>query len=196
MKKTLLLSLLMAALLTACVSGPAPRNEVAAYDLAGVTPLADTGVPLSVLDVQAPSWLDSRAMQYRRASEPARRQAFTESRWAATPAELLAVALRRQLAVGTGDGCRLKVELDEWVQIFDGNGQSQVQLALRASLRTGRSDGVIARHALSLSQAGGNQARQGVAAFIDLEKQVAEELSGWLRKLAGEQKGLVARCRA
>ena len=195
MKKTLVLSLVTAGLLAGCVSGPAPRHDVAAYDLGMVMPLSDSGVPLAAVDVQAPSWLDSRAMQYRRESEPARRQAFTESRWAATPAELLAVALRRQLGAA-GEGCRLRVDLDEWVQVFDAGGQSQVQLALRASLRTGRSEGVVAQRTFALTQAGGDQARQGVAAFIDLEKQVAEGLSAWLRKLGSEQKDLPVRCRA
>jgi len=198
MKRSVLLAMMAIGglLLSACGSGPAPRPNLAIYDLGSVEPLAGNPNIVASIDVHAPSWLDSRAMQYRLATEPSRRQNFTESRWAATPTELLAVALRRQLGAAGGVGCALRVDLDEWVQVFDGAGQSRVQLALQVALRSGRSDNLIERRSFNLEQAAGSDARQGVAAFVLQEKQLATGLDAWLKSVAREQKDLAARCRA
>ena len=191
---SLILSL-SALLLSACVSGPAARVDPAVYDLGRVEALPATPLALSAVDVHAPSWLDSRAMQYRRSDEPARRQNFTESRWAATPAELLAVTLRQQLGAAGGEGCRLRVELEEWIQVFDNNGQSRQQLAAQVALRSSRSDSLIDRRGFSLEQAAGTSAREGVSATIALEKQLAAGIQSWLQSLP-KSKDLAARCKA
>ncbi|HEX5393879.1 MAG TPA: ABC-type transport auxiliary lipoprotein family protein [Rhodocyclaceae bacterium] len=181
-----------------CFTSPASRPNVAAFDLGEVVSAPALNTPwLGALDVTAPSWLDSRAMQYRLAAEPARRQSYAESRWAATPAELLATSLRRQLGATSvnGDGCRLRIELDEWVQSFDAEGNSQAQIALRAGLYTAKGDGQFARQAFSLKVSAGRDARQGVATFVALEQRLASDLGRWLTQLAKEQ-NLPARCRS
>lgn len=198
---------LIAALgLGGCFTSPASRLHVAVFDLGDVVAAAApssaesvSGMPwLGTLEMTAPSWLDSRTMQYRLATEPAQRQSYVESRWAAVPAELLAASLRRQLGATStnGEGCRLRIELDEWVQAFDAAGNSQAQLALRAGLYTARGDSQLARHALSLTAPAGRDARQGVAAFVALERQVASDLGQWLKTLEQrEHTGLTDRCR-
>lgn len=191
-----LAALAAALLLSACLSGPATRPDVAVYDLGAVEPLAREGGVAPVVEVFAPSWLEGRAMQYRLAAEPARRQQFTESRWAAPPAELLAAALRRQLGANGGAGCRLRIDLDEWVQVFDDAGQSRVSLALRASLNSSSSGESIAQRGFNLDQAAGGNARQGVAAAVALEKQLAQGLDDWLQGLAQKQRDLATRCRS
>lgn len=183
----------------ACVGGPAARPVVALYDLGDVNEKGE-GSPITAplwlgnLELSAPSWLDSRAMQYRLESEPARRQSFAENRWAATPAELLSAALRRQLGV-SGAGCRLKLELDEWIQTFDAAGQSRAQLAVRASLMAAKGDAVLARQSWLKEQPAGRDPRQGVAAFAALERTLAADLALWLASQEKAQKDLSARCR-
>jgi cholesterol transport system auxiliary component len=192
------IAVVIALSLGGCFTSPASRPNVAVFDLGEVVsaPASNT-LWLGALDVTAPSWLDSRAMQYRLVADPARRQSYAESRWAATPAELLAASLRRQLggASGTGDGCRLRMELDEWVQSFDAEGNSQSQIALRAGLYTAKGDGLLARQAFSLKSPAGRDARQGVAAFVTLEQRLASDLGQWLSTLAKDQ-NLPARCRS
>lgn len=194
----ILTALVAAILLSACLSGPAPRPDVAVYDLGTVETVArNAGVPLTV-EVIAPSWLDGNAMQYRMQEDPARRQQFSESRWAAPPAELLAAALRRQLGAqaGTGaEGCRLRIDLDEWVQVFDRTGQSRMHLAVRAGLRSARSGELIEQRGFSFDRTAGGNARQGVAAAATLETQLAQGLDEWLRGLAQKHRDMVGKCR-
>lgn len=181
-----------------CFTSPASRPNVAVFDLGeSMTAPASSTSWLGALEVTAPSWLDSRAMQYRLAAEPARRQSYAESRWAATPAELLAAGLRRQLGAvsASGDGCRLRIELDEWVQSFDAEGNSQSQIALRAGLYTAKGDGLLARQGFAFKAPAGRDARQGVAAFVGLEQRVASDMGHWLTAQAKEQ-NLPARCRS
>lgn len=178
-----------------CLTRPAARANVAMFDLGDVTVMAPAQTWLGSVDVSAPSWLESRAMQYRLAAEPARRQSYAEHRWAANPSELLAAALRRQLGA-VGEGCRLHGELDEWVQAFDGDGNSTVQVALRAALLPARSDAVIGRQTFVAKAPAGRNAEQGVAAFVSLEQQVAGDMNQWLTKVGKEQKDMAARCRS
>lgn len=170
----------LALLFAGCATGPAPRSAPARYDFGAIAGSGDAPV-----EVRAPAWIASDAMQYRRAEDSARRQAFAESRWVAPPAELLAAALRRQLP-GSGT-CRLQLELDEFVQSFAADGQSKALLALRANVRSARGESVAAR-TFSLEQPAGRDARAGVAAFAILQQRLAEELGEWAAQAA-------ARCR-
>lgn len=183
--------MLLAALTLAACAGPAARINPAVYDLGPVQSVAESG--LAAIDVVAPSWLDSRAMQYRLDSRGAQRQSFSENRWAATPAELLAVALRRQLGATGGQGCRLRLELDEWVQVFDAAGQSRLQLSLRASLYSQRG-ALLDRRVFNLEQPAGGNAQQGVDAVIILERQLAQGLAEWLERLGRSPAALAERC--
>lgn len=180
--------------LAACVGGPAARPVVASYDLGGIASKDPAVSWLGAVDVTAPSWLDSRVMQYRLEAEPARRQAFAENRWAATPAELLAAALRRQLGAGSG-GCRLKVDLDEWIQTFDAAGQSRALVAARVGLYAPKGEAALARLTFQRELPAGRDPRQGVSAFAALEQQLAADLEQWLIAQDKAQKDLAVRCR-
>lgn len=164
---------MLAALLAGCATGPAPRPNVSRYDFGRI----EAGAGGARIDVRAPSWLDSDAMQYRMSREPARRQVFAESRWVASPAQLLASALRQQLG-GTGN-CHLHIDLDEFVQVFDDAGQSRVVLSLHATLQSARAENLALR-SFSLEQPAGADARSGVAAFVQVEQRLAAGLSEWL----------------
>src|SRR5690606_36972128 len=107
------------------------------------------------------------AMYYRLAYADAnRREHFTASRWSGQPSELLAIRLQGSLLsnVGTaGQGCRLRVDLDDFIQVFDSVSSSRMQLEGRATLY-GAQQVVLARRALSYSHAAGGDASSGVAA--------------------------------
>ena len=119
-------SLLIAALLAGCTGLPKVAPAYAVHDFGGPDPVAarSPGVPLRGLEVVAAPWLASTAIQYRLAyAQPTRRQAYVESRWAAQPAQLVELALKRAVRTGgeagTSGACRLRVELDEFAQVFD-----------------------------------------------------------------------------
>lgn len=179
-------------LLSLAVAGCAGNNRpvAASYDFGDIAAPVAMSLPVGRVDVMAPAWLDTPAMQYRLAQEPARRQQFADSRWAAAPAELLAVALRRQLASGGSGACRLRLELDELVQQFDAAGDSRVQLAVRARLLPPRGDATLASRSFQLQQEGGRDARSGVAATARLQRQLAEAIGQW----SGELRSVAAQC--
>ena len=117
--------LLMVALLAACTGLPKVAPSYAVHDFGGPEPVAarSLGFPLRNVEVVVPPWLASTAMQYRLAyAQATRRQAYVESRWAAQPAQLVELALKRAIRTGeagAGGACRLRVELDEFAQVFD-----------------------------------------------------------------------------
>ncbi len=176
--RNLSIALFAALWVAACANPTERRPDPARFDLGPVRagpPAANVGAVV----VGAPSWLAGSAMQYRLGySDPARRREFAESRWAAPPTELIGQALERRLAGGSGR-CRLDVEVDEFIQVFDAPERSALVLAGRATLLAGadiadRRDFFIARPAPTAD------ARGGVAAAVEAVSALAEDLAGWL----------------
>ena len=125
----------LAAMLSACAGTPVPSPVV--YDF-GPAPAADApaGLPAS-LQVTAPSWLDGTAMLYRLAyGDGARLASYRDSRWAAAPGALLRERLKQQLAraPGTPGTGLLRVEVEEFCQVFDTPERSRGVVRLRAAL--------------------------------------------------------------
>ncbi|WP_175690899.1 ABC-type transport auxiliary lipoprotein family protein [Burkholderia anthina] len=138
------LAVLTLALAAGCAGNSAALSNVR-YDLGPASSVvtAGTGPALKVLDVAAPEGLDSSKFIYRLAYADAQRMAvYRDSRWAAPPAQLLTQRLRSALssrgAVLEGsDGVRapmLKVDLNEFEQVFDGQSQSHGAITARATL--------------------------------------------------------------
>jgi cholesterol transport system auxiliary component len=184
MRPSLVFAASAAFLLAACV-GNVRQHEIASYDFGAVAIAWQTpGIPVTAIDVAAPSWLAGSGMHYRLLyADGQRRMTYTESRWAAAPAELLAQALRRQPASGES-GCRLKLDIDEFAQIFETPQSSRLQLDVRASLLPARGNGVLAHKAFAVSAAAGADARQGAAAAATAAKSLGAELNAWLRQAA------------
>ena len=174
--------------LAACSPLSLVPRPMAFYDLglAEPRPLPPAAVPVQV-EVKAPSWLDSSAMQYRLAwNDPDRRRAYAESRWAAPPAQLLAASLRRALSAegGRSGNCRLRVELDEFVQHFDSEVGSSAQIVLRAELLARQGEVPLATRGFAVGEAAASaDARGGVAAYRHAMRQLVAELAGWLSEL-------------
>ena len=175
------------------VGGKAARTSLSYFDLGGNVPgdaLRNSPAPaisLRSVDVVGPTWLDAPAMQYRLAyADPSRRASFTESRWVAPPPEMLQQSLRKsmtsaetQIAPGA---CRLQIEVDEFVQVFDSPQSSRGVVELRAALLLARAD-----------------ARGGVAALAAATSDVSGAIRDWLDGLSNDSvngAGVAPRCRA
>lgn len=185
--------LTLALLLAGCVPNNVRQGEAAVFDFGD--PAGGWAAPaLRGVDVAAPSWLGTAAMQYRLDySEASRRRAYADSRWAAPPAELLEQALRRRALAAAGPvlGCRLRVELDEFVQAFADAQSSRIVLAVRATLLS-RNEQALASRAFRLERpAASADARGGVAAAAAAVQGLAADLSGWI---AAEKSALATRC--
>lgn len=171
--------------LGACGGLPQRATVPAIYDLglaAAVSP-APAVLPAQI-DVRAPSWLATSAMQYRlEYREPAQRQLFAESRWAAPPAELLQRRLLQALSAPSsgGGGCRLRLEIDEFAQAFDAPESSAAVIIARAELLPPRGENVVVRRAFAMREpATSADAKGGVTAFRRAGDRLANEIAGWM----------------
>jgi len=177
---------------TGCSLSPPSAPALTQYDF-GPAPAASAAPglrqPLLIYDVSAPAWLDSSFIYYRLAyQDAARPQAYADSRWVSSPAELIAVRLRGRLAasgkgvVRPADGTRasyaLRVELDEFTQVFDAPGKSRAVVRLRASVLGSRA--LIAQRAFSVERSVTTpDAEGGVRALIAASDEALDHLVAW-----------------
>lgn len=136
-------------LLAGCSVLPSAKAPEASYDFGPLPTAATTALKIekSVLvhDALSPAWLEVSAMHYRLAqTAPAQPRTYANSRWVMPPAALLTARLKSRLAeISRGvyapvDGQRtditLRLELEEFVQVFDTASNARGLLRVRASL--------------------------------------------------------------
>lgn len=203
MKKVIVLASAVLAL-AGCAAGRQASPKVGYYDLgAAAAPAgrARQGLPsLRDIEVFAPSWLNTAALQYRLAYQgDQRRQNYAESRWVAPPAELVGHLLRKRMLSGdTMGACKLRIDLDEFVHFFDAADASRSVVEARVQL-LGPGGELLARRAVIAGQpAPGADARGGAAALSGAVEDLAATLLDWLGGLERETRpgsGIVDRCR-
>jgi cholesterol transport system auxiliary component len=198
-------SVFSALLLGGC-TGMVARNKMpaAVYDFGQPIPAvsaddvknteADRLIGRLVLDVRAAPWLNGPEINYRLAySDPLERNQYADSRWAASPALLLAAQLRRQIGFAAVDSvasdCVLRVELQEFSQVFTAPLVSQGVLQGQISLIDGKRR-LIAGRAIGIERpAPSPNATGGVQALVEASDELGRQLAGWLNRL-GRESGL------
>ena len=189
--------ILLALALGACSLGPEKKDAAATYDL-GALPAAMSGQPrirasLLVHAVAAPSWLESNSIVYRlNYQDSARQLAYANSRWAAPAAALLTQRLRAQLAassdggiLGIADSARadyaLRVELEEFSQVFDSADASRGAVIARASIINVAGHTLQAQKSFSLERvAPSANAEGGVRALAAAGDDLIEAVVAWV----------------
>jgi cholesterol transport system auxiliary component len=192
------------AAMVGCAPGPRPGANVSYYDLGSVAAAPNNRViaALRGIDVFAPSWLDSSALQYRQLHVSSqRRQNYTESRWAAPPAELVALALRQRMLSGSLAGaCKLRVDLDEFAHVFHAANSSHGLLEARVQLLAPGGAELLARRAFSVSRpATSVDAKGGASALSGAVEEFSGAVHEWLGGLDHELpsgSNMAARCRS
>jgi cholesterol transport system auxiliary component len=191
LRATLLLSL---AVLAACAI-PQARDGIASYDFGLPRPDKEANPRLQqdlvVAALTAPAWMDNAGIYYRLAYQDATRpQAYAQSRWVMPPAALLGQSLRASIARANkaavftpADGVRadytLRLELEEFSQVFDAADKSRAVVRLRASLIRNR--GVVAQQGFSIERAAATpNAEGGVRALIAASDEAGNGLIDWL----------------
>jgi cholesterol transport system auxiliary component len=182
--------------LAACSAGPVTRDTPVTYDFGPSVAEAAGAKSLraSVLlqPVTAPVWLDSHGIVYRLAYlDAARPQIYAASRWASPPASLLAQRLRARLAavseggvVGAGDGARadyaLRIEIEEFSQVFDAADRSRGVVVARASLINTAKRTLVAQRSFSFERAAvAADAGGGVQALTAAGGELVEAVVAW-----------------
>ena len=122
--------------------------------------------------------------------DPTRPQAYALSHWVMSPAALLGQRLRASIARAStagvfvpADGVRaaytLRLELEEFSQVFDAADRSRAVLRLRASLIGQRN--IVAQQGFNLEHAAATpNAEGGVRALIAASDAAGEKLVDWL----------------
>jgi cholesterol transport system auxiliary component len=156
-------------------------SSVAYYDRAGAAGANCRIVASLRVDVFAVSG-GSSAMQYRLLYSQSATAEYAESRWVAPPAELVGHALRKRMLSGAAGGaCRLRVDLDEFAQIFDSASASRAVLEARVQLVAPTGGEILARHSFSLSRPSANaDAGGGATALAGTVEALSTELHDWL----------------
>jgi len=147
------------------------------YDL-GLAPPSAVLPPARIASVRAVAPFDSIDMHYRLAyRDAAELGVFANSRWAASPPEML----RKQMLRASGDRagrCVVDVEIQEFSQVFSARDASEARVEMRAWVRGGGARG----WSLSEPNAGADAAA-GAAAFARAANRAVGELGAWI----GEQ---------
>jgi cholesterol transport system auxiliary component len=177
-------------MLAGCVGTSTPLANVR-YDLGPppATPPATGSMPaIKVLAVSAPETLASDKLVYRLSYADAQQTAsYASSHWAMAPSELLTLRLRIALSqrgtVLTGaDGVSapvLKVDLDEFEQVFDSPTQSHGAVTARATLT--HHGKVLAQQTFTArAPASSADAAGGAQALAVASDDLVAQISAWL----------------
>lgn len=190
------------ALLGGCSIGArnAPPAVVYDFGLPAQRLSADHDWSGLVLDVRSPSWFDSLNVDYRLAySDPLNRREYADSRWAGTPGVLLAQRLTQQLGTASAGGgaaaaCVLRVEVQEFSQVFDSPQNSRALLQAGVRLIDGKRQLLAERQLLVDRPAASADAPGGVNALVAASSGFGEQLADWLADL--EKRKILKRCRS
>lgn len=200
MKKTIhavlvMLALCGSALLAGCATN---TDSTTLYDFGplhtvpGATSLPALP-PISVAEIGTPAWLDSTMMffrlNYANAQQP---RPYANSRWTMPPTQLFAQRLKSRIAQAGGaalpasDGALnvpvLRIEADDFMQMFDAPGRSNAQVGLRAALFNGRT--LIAQKAfVKQAPAPTADAAGGARAMAAASDAIITEMMTWLATL-------------
>jgi cholesterol transport system auxiliary component len=183
--------LLLPALLAACTT-PQPPAPKAVYDfgpvlstVAATTPTRSAAVALP--EIEASASLDSPSLLYRLQYANAQQLLpYAQARWSSSPAQLVRARVRDALAaqgpVLSLDGIApwvLRIELDEFSQVFESPEKSFGLVRLRASLL--KNDQLAAQTTvLARAPAATQDAAGGVKALTAATDDAVRQLSSWL----------------
>lgn len=147
------LSLCLFLMLAGC--GIAPKAERSSQFDLGPAPMTSTAQglpalpPVSIADISTPNWLDRPLMFYRlNYEDPLQPRPYASSRWTMAPAQMIAQRIKQRItqaggiALASSDGANdvpvVRIEADDFSQVFDAPDRSAGQIALRASVYQGR----------------------------------------------------------
>lgn len=193
--------LLAASFMTACAGGARNEPPALVYDfgLPAKRLVAEGTWSRLALEVRSPPWIDSRNIDYRLAyEEPLKKRKYANSLWASSPGLMLAQQLRQQLGTVSAGGsaaadCLLRIELQEFSQVFDSPQNSRAVVQGNVSLIDARRQLVAERQLAIAFAAATPDANGGVNALVTASTELGQQLAEWLA--SQEKTNTLASCR-
>lgn len=208
MRKPRSCALLLAVALAGCKALPDKPAQQTMYDFGGTTAAAPAVAtaparpPLLLPEVEASGVLETTSLLYRLGYEDAHQlRPYAYARWSAPPGQLLRQRLRDVLgrdrpvldssaaaALSRRGGAAppvLRIELEEFSQLFDSPAASRGVLRLRATLleNTGGGERLVAQRSFELQRpAPSADAAGGVRALTAASDAAAQDIAAWLRE--------------
>ncbi len=198
-----LFGLILLGALAGCGTGK-PGTTAAVYDFGpGVVTEQPTNrmaplAPLALGEVQSSTALDNLAVVYRLSYSGAQQlRPYAQARWSMPPAQLLRQRVRealsqRRAVVNLADGVLpapgtlvLRLELEEFSQLFETADRSAAVLRLRATLARSAAggDGLVAQRSFVAQQPSTSaDAAGGVRALTVATDAVVEQLEQWVQQ--------------
>lgn len=174
-----------AAALAGCALGPPSTPKPMVHDLDGAPVQPFSSNLLRHMEVRGPSWLASPAMNYRLLYQTAsQRLVYARNRWAASPAEMVQIALGRGLggAPGRPGVCTLRVSLESFIQEFESSDKSRVVIQAQLAL-LGPNGALLARRHEMVDAAAAPDPEGGVVAYQGAVTVLASRVDHWLQGL-------------
>ena len=175
--------LVLALMLCGCTLLPPQPAPPVVYDFGPASPAAAPAGQPAALQVQAPPWLDGPALVYRTEyTNAARLASYRDSRWAAAPAALLGEQLRQRLARSGAPRPQLllRVDIEEFCQVFSAPTLSRGVLRLRATLVDTATGRVLRQQAFASEvEAATPDAAGGARALAQASDALATQLLDW-----------------
>lgn len=208
--RSLRLALGMAALVLAgCNALPDKPTRPAAYDFGPgvIAPEATNRMaplpPLALADIESPNSLDGSAMYYRLGYVDAQQlRPYAQARWSMSPAQLVTQQVRETLGqrrallvAGEGPAVNrtggklphvLKLELEEFSQLFDSPTSSVGLIRLRATLVevTTAGESLLAQRSIVVRRpAATADAPGGARALAEATRAAVDEIAQWLQQV-------------
>ena len=199
---------LLLAVLAGCAGFVDKPVRASLYDfgpgqVTSAAPQQPTRPPLVLADLEGAGALEGSAVLYRLGyADEHRLRPYAQARWSAPPSQLVRQRLREQLGrdrvvLNPGEGAALartggqlprllRIELEEFSQLFDSPAESVGLLRMRATLLESTAGGerVLAqRNVVVRRAAASGDASGGVRALVAAVDAAAEELSQWLAQV-------------
>lgn len=186
-----LLAILATAWLSGCATQVLPQAH---YDFGPLRALPverpPALPPVRIADVDAPAWLNGNQMSFRLAyANEQQIRPYAANRWSMPPAQLFGQRLKARIAEAggvvlstTGGDATLplvRIEMDDFIQIFDSATSSWTRIAVRTSIFDGRT--LLAQRTFTLDRpAATPDAAGGARALADASDAVIGDLLMWL----------------